>query len=75
MNNRLNKPVTWRDILDIISAFGSAFIVLLAIAKGYYGVIGALVAIFVWNYSTTERRLKKLEHELKILKEVDDIKP
>lgn len=75
MNNRLNKPVTWHDILDIILMFVMAFLTVVAIAKGYYGAIGAIVGIFCWNIATMDRRLKKLEQELKILKEVNDIKP
>ena len=75
MFNELNRNVTWRDVIDLISMFGIGFLTLYAIACQYYGAIGAIVAIFTWYHSRTDRRLKKLEHELKVLKEVNDIKP
>ena len=41
MNNRLNKPVTWHDILDIILMFVMAFLTVVAIAKGYRRIVGS----------------------------------
>lgn len=72
--SKTNKSITWHDILDIILMFVMVFLTLYAIANQYYWAIGAIVGIFTWYHSRTDRRLKQLEQELKILKEIDEIK-
>lgn len=64
MKNELFKKVTWRDVLDIIIMFGIMFMVLYAISEQYYGAIGALCGIFVYNTIRMERRIQKLEKKL-----------
>ena len=64
MKNELFRKVTWRDVLDIVLMIVIVIMVVYAIAKEYYGAIGAVFAIMFFYITRMERRIRKLEKKL-----------